>query len=65
MAEVPSRSNPVSAMARSMPIPPGTVREIKVRQASAFFDKDIASLDREARVKKLDSRSWDLGVIRL
>jgi AraC-like DNA-binding protein len=65
MAEVPSGSNPVSAMARSMPPQPGAVREIMVRQASAFFDKDIASLDREARVKKLDSRSWDLGVIRL
>src|SRR5215213_843516 len=65
MAEVPSRSNSVSAMARSMPTQPGAVREIKVRQVSAFFDEAIASLDREARAKNLDYRSWDLGIIRL
>ncbi len=65
MPEVASRSNPVSATARSMPTHPGAVEEIKVRQASAFFEEALASLDREAHAKKPDYRSWDLGVIRL
>jgi AraC-like DNA-binding protein len=65
MAEVASRTNIVPARARSMPTQPGASREIRIRQASAFLDGAAASLDRDAQAKKLNYRSWDLGVIRL
>jgi AraC-like DNA-binding protein len=59
------RSNAVSAMARSMTPWLGDGREIRIRQASGFFDDANASLDRETQTKELDFVSWNLGDIRL
>ena len=59
----PSR-NAGSAVPRSMTAQPGDGQELRIRQTSGIFDKADPSPDRDAK-GKLDSRSWDLGVMRL
>jgi len=65
MAEVTSRSNAVSASSRPRLARTSASREIRIRQASRFFEGPNGSLDHAAHAKELDYRSWDLGVIRL
>jgi AraC-like DNA-binding protein len=62
---VASRSNAVSAMARSMTPQLADGQEAKIRAVSRYFDEADASLDRETQTEELNFVSWDLGVVRL
>jgi len=59
------RGNAIHAQAGSMAPEPGEGRDIKVRQASTYFDGADAALDREAQAKELNYQSWDLGILQL